>query len=113
MHAKASGRCRAIFGDSGPLTLALAERVAALGDATNLDGIAWLPVNITRVLFDMANVPRAAERLHTLATWMLAAAQAIEAEDAAARALAVDLGAIIAECELIATAAEQGDRVAA
>ena len=49
---------------------------------------------------------RQAERLHQLATWLLAACETIETEDGQAANLAVDLGVIVAECELLISVAD-------
>ena len=51
-----------------------------------------------------AELPERAERLHSLATWLAAAAKAIELENASAAVLHVELATIIAECERITSA---------
>jgi hypothetical protein len=73
----------------GPCVVeAFARRVEAIGTAS-----------ATGALGD--ELHRRAVRAHTLATWVAAVAEAIEAESDTAAKLRVDLAAIITECEFI------------
>jgi hypothetical protein len=88
--ARANDSLGSVFGDGTSATNALRERVRALESAEPLD------------------VDVCAARLHDLAVWLSAVAEAIELDDVAAATLRVDLGVIVSECEMIA-----GRRIAA
>ena len=112
---RAAGDASMVFGTDSVAWESLRQRVDALAEATHMDSTtAALPPPVKRLLLNLANAGRHAERVHELATWMLALAQAIETESNRASSLAVCLGVILGECELIAAAVDDNaERVAA
>lgn len=78
------------------------SRVESLVDAAGFDGLdPGMPLRVQRLLLDLAHVAPRVERVHSLACWLGAVAQSIEGEDSRAASLAVSLGTIVQECELI------------
>lgn len=92
-----------VFGHDSEVMRQLDRRVSVLADAAHITDIAR-PLAVTLVLFDLANVGSAVARVHSLATWLLAVVQEVEAEDARAAESAADLAVIVASCELISSA---------
>jgi hypothetical protein len=83
-HAKSTTAFRLVFGSGTAADEALRSRVTAIREA------------------DTFTIAGRAERLHSLAVWLSATAEALECESTAAAALRVELGTIIAESESLA-----------
>jgi hypothetical protein len=103
-YAHVSAGIGITFGESSAATIALAARVGELIAATAGLTPYYSAAVLSCLRLDLANVPRLAARVHQLAVWLLAAAQAMESDDAEVARLAVALGVLVAECEFIASA---------